>query len=183
MLTNCRDGDGYLYVCLYKNKIRENKKIHKLVAEHFIGDPKNGFHVHHIDRDKENNCVGNLVYMDAHEHISLDARGERHPNAKLTEETVILICEMILDGKDNTYISKIFGVNKCTISNIRGGRIWRHITDVFDISKDAKRRVGKDGSIKVLELLGLGIQKEEIAKMFNVKERSIRNIRAGRTYK
>jgi hypothetical protein len=54
------NGTGYLVVCLC-NRGSRTKAIHKLVASAFLGDSE-GLEVNHIDRNKQNNNVGNLEY-------------------------------------------------------------------------------------------------------------------------
>ena len=53
---------GYLSVTLCKNKIHKDYSIHRLVATHFIPNPKNLYSINHIDENKKNNCVENLEW-------------------------------------------------------------------------------------------------------------------------
>ena len=46
------DGWGYMYVALCKDNIRKNKKVHRLVAQHFLENPNKLEQVNHINRDK-----------------------------------------------------------------------------------------------------------------------------------
>ena len=50
---------GYLYVEIGRKKY----KVHRLVAEYFIPNPKNLPQVNHIDCDKTNNNVNNLEWV------------------------------------------------------------------------------------------------------------------------
>ena len=54
-------GAGYYQVSLYKDGKKLNKYVHQLVAHAFIPNPKNYSEINHIDYNKENNCVENLV--------------------------------------------------------------------------------------------------------------------------
>lgn len=56
--------NGYLYVILYKDKQPTHKRIHRLVTETFIDNPKNLPQVNHKDEDKLNNNVNNLEWCD-----------------------------------------------------------------------------------------------------------------------
>lgn len=53
---------GYKYVTLWKDGVRHNQYIHRLVAQAFIPNPKGYPQVNHKDEDKSNNSVGNLEW-------------------------------------------------------------------------------------------------------------------------
>lgn len=56
------------------------------------------------------------------------SRGDRHPSAKLTSEDVSAIRGMI-ESLSLTEIAKRFNVSKTTISRVRTGKSWSHISD------------------------------------------------------
>ena len=63
----CTDRNGYQYVCLFKDGVRKNVKVHRMVAEAHV--PKNGKpHVNHIDGNKLNNCADNLEWVTPKEN-------------------------------------------------------------------------------------------------------------------
>ena len=56
------DKDGYLRVTLCKNGKYKTKKVHRLVAEAFIPNPKGFLEVNHKDENKSNNESSNLEW-------------------------------------------------------------------------------------------------------------------------
>lgn len=56
---------GYLVVHLYRTTIREKKFIHRIVAQTFLENPDDHPIVNHIDRDRKNNTIENLEWIDA----------------------------------------------------------------------------------------------------------------------
>ena len=62
ILKNLTNGDGYLFVNLYKNGIRKTKKTHRLVCQAFLTNPENKKCVDHIDNERKNNHISNLRF-------------------------------------------------------------------------------------------------------------------------
>jgi hypothetical protein len=69
LMSTIPNGNGYMYVTLSKGCKRENKYIHRLVAEAFIGDIPQGYVINHIDYDKANNQVGNLEIVTQRQNV------------------------------------------------------------------------------------------------------------------
>ncbi len=60
--------NGYLQVGLRKHNKRKYILVHRLVAIHFIDNPKNKKQVNHIDCNKKNNKVNNLEWVTSREN-------------------------------------------------------------------------------------------------------------------
>ena len=58
------DRDGYLTVRVNNKK----QMVHRLVYEYFGTDFNKGYHIHHIDGNKQNNCIDNLECISQSEH-------------------------------------------------------------------------------------------------------------------
>lgn len=69
MMSLTDNGNGYLIVGLRKNHNRKNFYIHRLVAEHFIGNIPTGKVVNHKDLNKRNNNVDNLEIISQKENV------------------------------------------------------------------------------------------------------------------
>lgn len=66
------NGRGYLFVNLYRNNKSHRFYVHRLIAVHFIDNPNNYKEVHHKDKNKFNNTVENLEWIDNSEHKNID---------------------------------------------------------------------------------------------------------------
>lgn len=83
------DGMGYPFVLLCKaNSKPKNIKVHKLVAQAFIPNPKNLPQVDHIDENKKNNDVSNLRWVTA-------SQNQRHS----AHQKSCKIKQLTLDGE------------------------------------------------------------------------------------
>lgn len=59
---------GYLIIGFCKNKKESQKKIHRLIAECFVPNPQKKPHVNHIDRNRLNNNISNLEWVNNREN-------------------------------------------------------------------------------------------------------------------
>ena len=67
-------GGGYLTVILTKNRKRKNIRTHKLVANCFIPKEEGKYEVNHIDENKFNNTVDNLMWCDRTYNVNHGSR-------------------------------------------------------------------------------------------------------------
>lgn len=133
-----RSKKGYLTVVLYLKGKAKEFKIHRLVAMHFIPNPENKPEVNHKDGNKENNYIGNLEWATTKENINhavkhnliSDRKGQDHNNAKLDDSAVLEIIERLKLKEKPAAIARKFGVSRVTISNIKWGKSWTHLTGV-----------------------------------------------------
>lgn len=72
-----RYSSGYLKLYLYKNGMRKNKYVHRLVAEAFISNQNNYLEINHKDENKTNNNVSNLEWCTREHNINHGKRTEK----------------------------------------------------------------------------------------------------------
>lgn len=126
---------GYLtaYCKLKENGLFKNIRIHRIVAELFLDNPLNFKIVNHKDGNKLNNSVDNLEWCDStynNQHaffkgLIIPAMGENRKKSSLKEVDVLTI----LASKETCRaLGKKYSVNHTSISAIRSGKAWNHIT-------------------------------------------------------
>lgn len=131
-----KNNSGYKSVSLSDRGDSTTHLIHRLVAQTFVPNPEDKPEVNHKDGDKENNFYLNLEWctkLENESHCSESGlrnpvRGEKHPDARLTEEDVLEIRELY--GTGDYYqreIGKMFGVSARHISSIVTRKKWKHI--------------------------------------------------------
>ena len=65
---------GYCAFQPYIDGKRHVKYVHRALMSAFYGDRDNNYEAHHMNRDKQDNTLENVIWMDKYEHRSL-ARG------------------------------------------------------------------------------------------------------------
>lgn len=108
---------GYMDVSLYKNGKKSRYKVHRLVADAFIPNPKCYPQVNHIDGNKKNNKVENLEWVTQGQNMK-HARDNglcpnNTPKMRLARHNVGLLTQNIL--KTNPKKEVIVKKNNATI--------------------------------------------------------------------
>ena len=91
----------YLTVRLFDGKNWYTKRIHRLVYETFVGAIPKGYHVHHIDGNKQNNRVDNLMVLSESDHLKITAHNPKNYAAMVYKNRFCQkhIMQYTLDGK------------------------------------------------------------------------------------
>lgn len=127
-------GGIYPIVTLSKAGVVRTHRLHLLVLRAFCGPaPFYGAHGAHNDGDPQNCALANLRWATPVENqADVDRHGRRCKGedvfgAKMTEDGVRKVRDLIAKGFRNPQIAKRFGVSVSTIHLIRHNRIWRHV--------------------------------------------------------
>ena len=116
VLVASRDGDGYLKVALGR---KSQKKVHRLVAEAFIENPKCLPEVDHIDANKENCAVSNLRWCTRGENAHF-----RHMSGcvscteKIATPDVQALRQDIAQGMPVIHAAKKYGVSRVHVRRL-----------------------------------------------------------------
>lgn len=121
-------GSGYPQVNLSSGGKNKVLMVHRLVMAAFVGACEKGVEVCHRDGKKTNNALENLRYdtkksnaADRYKH-GTHHRGEKSPNAKLTNERVSVIRKSVLTyGK----LAEMFGVSEAAVGMAKRGVTWK----------------------------------------------------------
>jgi len=121
-------NDGYLRVCLYCDNKRNDKLLHRLIAENFIPNPENKPQVNHKNGVKTDCRVNNLEWSTEKENTQhavriglMDTKGESHWNSRLTEYDIMAIKK---DDRFQRVIAKEYQVSQAMISCIKNNKRW-----------------------------------------------------------
>ena len=125
---------GYLYVVLCKNRIKQKRKIHRLVAQAFIPNPDNKPQVNHKDENKKNNCADNLEWATAKENSNYGSRNERSGYSR--SKPILQYSksgEFIRDWQGASEVERVLGINnshiiECCKGKLKssGGFVWKY---------------------------------------------------------
>lgn len=139
--------NGYEKCTFQVDNNRRDVRVHRAVAEAWIGTIGPGMVVNHLDADKLNNSPCNLEITtpsgnEAHAvSLGLKASGARNGThtkpytrvsgsrqglSKLKEENIPVIRGKIMAGESLAQISRHFGVSKQVIWGIKEGKLWKN---------------------------------------------------------
>jgi len=138
ILKPCKfKNTGYYYVDLCISGKKNRKTIHRIVLESFNLNSEMKEQVNHINGIKSDNRLVNLEWNTSSENqknsikIGLrHTRGEKNSQSKLSENDVISILH---DKRKYKNISKEFNISISTISDIKRGYSWTHITGLKNL--------------------------------------------------
>ena len=113
--------DGYHYVILSKFGEYAHKRVHRLVAEAFIPNPKKLNYVNHKDENKHNNMLENLEWCTPKYNVYYGENSKVRP----------VIATNMLTGEQTTYPSmreaaRLGGFNQSSISLACKGKLKTH---------------------------------------------------------
>lgn len=108
-------------------------RVHDLILRAFIGPPPPGFECRHLDGNRANNRLDNIVWgtrqQNAEDKIRHDTvpRGTDHWNGRLSDDQVLEIRRLLSEGVMGILVAERFGVSTKTISKIKHGRLHRRV--------------------------------------------------------
>jgi hypothetical protein len=121
ILKQSDDKDGYKIISLSKNNKKYNFRVHRLIALSFIENKENKPLLDHIDRNRQNNKIDNLRWVDAKENS----------NNK--------IFKLGISGERNIHINKgIYYVVK--FKNDNGDVVFNKCFKTLEEAREAKRK-------------------------------------------
>lgn len=127
--------DGYLSVILTKNTKIRGFRVHRLVADAFLPNPKKYPLVNHLDADKKNNNLGNLQWCTQKMNVahavkyfpgSYSRSGEANGISKLTRTDIVNIRQKSFNESCGA-IARQYGVCRSTISRVIKKTMWGHV--------------------------------------------------------
>lgn len=120
-------------VSLWSGSVKKDHRVHRLVLEAFVGPCPTGYEAGHLDGNRANNVLVNLVWMtpkeNQHQRLvdGTATIGEKAFGAKLTADDVREIRRLHGQGLNHPTLAKRFGVTYQNISRIVKGKQWKHV--------------------------------------------------------
>ena len=118
ILKQYRNKSDYFRVCLINKGKKTNKAVARLVLETFVGECPNGLECSHLDGNKENNRLDNLVWENRKQNM------RRRDDVKLNSLYVKWIRLLLERGWSTKVLSSEFGVTDVHILRIKNRKMW-----------------------------------------------------------
>ncbi len=78
-------------------------------------------------KDWQQLCVPCHRKFDNHIFFHLNHKGSKNPSAKLTEQDIVTIRELVLHGTSKKEVRQRFGISPVTCWRILTGNTWKHL--------------------------------------------------------
>ena len=166
--------------------------IHRIVMKSFHPIPNpNEMEIDHADSDHLNNRDDNLSWVSHKQNMKYASErdeilsGEDHPNAKITNEEIHVICRMLQNGFTNEQIMKtVPKANTYLISSIKSKALYSRISDQYSIPTPKEiKKSNNELAEEVCKLLEKGERIVDICKELNVGRYFVNDIKSGRNYR
>lgn len=110
ILSNRNSKNGYFSVTLRNGNTTIHSRIHRLVYEAFVGKIPHGrkHHIHHINHNKQDNRLENLLLVSAKEHYQLDIDSRNTSGLRPIWENHVYACRpkrIVQKALDGTIIA------------------------------------------------------------------------------
>lgn len=183
-LKTREDPCGYILCSVWQDGKTRTCRVHRLVAQTYISNPEGKREVNHIDGDKSNNHVSNLEWCTSLENKAHAWENnlykdvlDQHHNARLTNDQVHTICQMIQDGARSIDIAKKFGVHKDFIASIRTGRNWTGISKDYNLRTKRSKTKSRGTVLAICHQIMAGKTSKEISESFNMTPLEVNRIK------
>lgn len=131
LLNPVLNRTGYTYVTFYGQGAPKQLRTHRVVTEAFLGPCPPGHHVHHINSDRADNRLSNLMYVLPEQHVAIENRyfrGEDNGHAILTAAQVQVIRERFAHGERIATIARDYpSVSYWGVSRAAHRKTWRQL--------------------------------------------------------
>jgi predicted DNA-binding protein YlxM (UPF0122 family) len=146
---------GYVVAAFFKNKVRDDKRVHQLVARYLIPNPENKPFVNHIDGNKANPHISNLEWVtpkENSEHASamgLLAVGEDHASKITEKQATIIIFELVSGSSVPEIVKKYNFATRAIVQKIKLKDRWINVWEKLE----------REGKIPKVDLKGKNIKR------------------------
>ena len=125
---------GYYMITISENNKSKPYRVHRLLANNFIENPKKLKEVNHIDGNKLNNDLSNLEWVSHFENMQhafstglANNTGVKNRMAKLNEIKVRKIKELLKQGISQYKIATKYNISRSAILKIQLNKTWKHV--------------------------------------------------------
>lgn len=115
--------EGYCVVCLYRDTVKIQRKVHQLVAEAFLKKETSDQVVRHLNDVKTDNKLANLSYGTVQENVNDKFRnGYKNARRKLSKAGVF---DILGSDLSSAILGTMFGVSQSTIQDLKAGKFYK----------------------------------------------------------
>ena len=92
------------------------------------------------------------------------SKGVTNGNNKYSEDIIHQVCKLLEEGKSQVEISKMLDVNNSLCGNIKRGKLWRDISNQYNIPKPVSNLRSDELKNNITKLIHEGFTNREIVQ-------------------
>lgn len=129
ILSNINKKKDYLRVVLRREDKSKTFLLHRLVYETFLGSIPKNFDVHHLDGDKQNNTLNNLIALSKRDHLLIETSSYPKRIMGMYKYNKSRRKHIIQLSLDREYIAEYLGIEEASMAT---GVCARNIAQVIN---------------------------------------------------
>ena len=129
ILSPLKLRNGYYQIALWSKGHRKVMLLHKIVLLAFKGECPQGLETMHLNSDRADNRLSNLLYGTHSENTIETIRLGRNGKQRLNPSKVIAIRDRLQKGEKVKSIAKIYEVSERAISQIKNGHTYSWVKE------------------------------------------------------
>lgn len=188
MLSPIQNRDGYVVVNLKVHGKQKICRVHRLVGEAFLPNPKNKPQINHKNNDRQDNRASNLEWVTNLENAShasdnrLLVHGSAHASTKLKEDDVRDIRQRYQNGETLQSLSRAYEITLGSLSPMVRGKTWKHVAGAAPAKREPRAKLTEDQVLLIRQEYKEGVKQADLCRKYGISKGTMSELVRGKIW-